>query len=153
MPSNNIKEVLVELKQELTDYLTTKGELLQLKATEKGSPLVAKGIHTSLLLVLIIIAGSLALTTAVFALALLFVEAGTEAFTVLRAITFGALCLLGLFLLITLIVRLLKKKMVDKIEAQCLNKVLDQQEKKEEQELNALNEVVSRATHTTPQAQ
>lgn len=136
MPLTNIKEVFEEIKQDLTDYLQVKGDILRLKAAEKGSPIVAKTIYTSILAVLGIFAGSIALITAIFALALLFIESDTDPFITVRALTFGALCLLGLFLLIILILLAVKSSFLSSIELGMINKVIDQQEQ-QERSLNA----------------
>lgn len=131
MPLTSIREIFDEIKQDLTDYLKVKGDILQLKAAEKGSPIVAKTIYTSMLVVFGIIAGTIALIAAIFALALIFVESGTDPFSTVRALTFGALCLLGLFLLIIFILLAVKDRFISSVVLSMINKVIDQQEEKE----------------------
>lgn len=131
MPLNNVKEVLDEIKLDFTDYFKTRGEILQLKAAEKGSPILAKTIYKSILIVLGIIAGSIALWTAVFALSLIFIAGGTDPYITVRGLTFGALCLLGLFLIIILILLAVKKSFISEMELNMINKIIDDQEQKE----------------------
>lgn len=131
MPINSIKEVLEEIKLDLVDFFQTKGDLLELKIAEKGSPILAKGIHGGILIILLIIDFAITLLTAIFALALIFIESDTQGFDIVRSMTFGGLCLLGLFLLLTIIMLCLKKSMTGKIKRQVLTKIIDQQEERE----------------------
>lgn len=131
MPLTSVKEVFDEVIQDFTDYLKIKSEILQLKAAEKGSPVAAKTIYTSILVVLGGIVTSIALITAIFALALIFIENGTDPFNAIKGLTFGALCLLGLFLLIIFILLAIKDCFISKMTLSMINKVIDWQEQKE----------------------
>ena len=55
MPMTSIKETFSEVIAELKDYIEAKKSLIELKATEKGAPIVAKSIYGSILVVLSLI--------------------------------------------------------------------------------------------------
>lgn len=127
----SIKETFSEVIAELKDYIEAKKSLIELKATEKGAPIVAKSIYGSILVVLSLIVATFTLVAAIFALSLVFVTNGTEAFVTLSALTFSAVCLLVFFLLILAILLALRKRVTRKMENQLVNNYLDKQEAKE----------------------
>lgn len=131
MPMTSIKETFSEVIAELKDYIVAKKSLIELKAAEKGAPIVAKSIYSSILVVLSLIVSTFTLVAAIFALSLVFVTNGTEAFATLSALTFSAVCLLVFFLLILAILLALRKRVTRKMENQLVNNYLDKQEAKE----------------------
>lgn len=149
MPTSSIKEVLEEIRQDLIDYFKIKGDILQLKATEKGSPVIAKSIYGAILGITGIIVINIALLAAIFALSLIFVEAGTTASDALTSLTFGSLCLLGLLAIIITILFALKDKTVSKMEQSLIDKVIDKQNEKDKQEL-VKHQTAIPATTTSP---
>lgn len=135
MPLTSVKEIFEEIKLEIIDYFSAKGDIIQLKAAEKGSPIVAKTIYTSILAMLGIIAGTIALLTVIFALSLIFLENGTDPFTAVRGLTFGALCLFVFFLLVIFILLAVRANFIRSMEINMINRVIDQQEKREREKV------------------
>ncbi|CQB89088.1 Uncharacterised protein [Chlamydia trachomatis] len=88
----SIKETFSEVIAELKDYIEAKKSLIELKATEKGAPIVAKSIYGSVLAVLSIIVAVLLLVAALFAGSLIFLTSGTEAFASPRLPTQAYAC-------------------------------------------------------------
>lgn len=131
MPMTSIKETFSEVITELKDYIEAKKSLLELKATEKGAPIVAKSIYGSVLVALSLIVAIFILVAAIFALSLIFVTNGTEAFATLSALTFASVCLLVFFILILAILLALRKRVTRNMENRFVNNYLDKQEAKE----------------------
>lgn len=127
----SIKETFSEVIAELKDYIEAKKSLIELKATEKGAPIVAKSIYGSVLAVLSIIVAVLLLVAVLLAGSLIFLTSGTEAFAALSALTYSSVCLLVLFILILVILLALRKRVTQKMENQFINNYLDRQEAKE----------------------
>ena len=127
----SIKETFSEVIAELKDYIEAKKSLIELKATEKGAPIVAKSIYGAVLAVLSIIVAVLLLVAALFAGSLIFLTSDTESFAALSALTFSSVCLLVLFILILVILLALRKRVTRKMENQFINNYLDRQEANE----------------------
>lgn len=134
MPLTTLKTLIEDIKADASDYMRAKIDLMQLKFAEKGSPIAAKGIYATVLLILIRILMPLLLMTSIFALSLIFVST-PEVLEVLRALTFGSLCLFGFFLILLIILMLLRKSIVTDIEGKIINSVIDGQEENEAEAL------------------
>lgn len=131
MPLSNIKDSFSEIIEELKDYIQAKKSLIELKATEKGSPIVAKTIYGAILGVLGLIIANTSFLAIIFAISLIFVTNGTEAFATLSALTFSTLCILAFFALILIILLGIRKRVVRSMEVKFISSYLDKTEEKE----------------------
>lgn len=150
MPSSSIKEVVDNIKSDLMDYINAKKEIFTLKATERGAPIAAKSIYGVIIAVLGIISTSIALIAIIFALSLIFVHQGTEAFSVISSLTFGSLCLLAFFILVLVILLGIRKRVIANMQENFIKAYLDkiddleqdaEHQKVKADELTALEEI------------
>lgn len=130
MPMTTLQSLIEDIKADASEYMRAKMEIMQLKAAEKGSPIAAKGVYMIAVGLVVRILVPLVLLTSLLALSLLFVST-LDALEVLRALTFGSLCLLGLFLLILFILMLMRSSIIARIESKIVNSVIDEQEQAE----------------------
>lgn len=152
MPVSNIKESFSQIIEELKDYIEAKRSLIELKAAQKGSPLIAKSIYSAILVLLAIVIGNVALLALIFAISLIFATAGTEAYTALSSLTFSTVCILVFFLLVLIILLGIRKRVTTSMETKFLSSYLDSAEQrehnKERQELLRAEEAKQNAVIT-----
>lgn len=121
--NSRVSEVLKEILEGIKTALLLRKELWTLKATEKGIPLLAKGIYGTILGVILGAAIFFLLLTLGFALSLMLAE--VEAIYILKPLTSGFLTLtLGLFI-VFIIGLFLRKKIEEKMSNHLMGAALD----------------------------
>lgn len=130
MPDYTIKSLFQGASDDVKELVQARWELLQLKATEKGANVAAKGMHGILIFGLLFLISVLVLIAGGLAFSLIFLES-TETLVAIRGVLYGFLCMMGLLILLLIILLATKKGFQQRIEAKVINQTLDMLEEEE----------------------
>lgn len=136
MPKQTIQTLIEGFKTDLQEYLSSKQELLQLKIAEKASQVASRSIHGVLLIIVTCFGIGQLLLTGILAFSLCFASS-QEALEILQALTFGALIILGITILLWVIIYATKRRFQQRIERAVIESVLKSIEEKEQKEKGA----------------
>lgn len=130
--AKTFKALLSETTDDLRALVRSYTSLYKLQALEKGVPAAVRGIYTALMALVGVTVLIFLLLTAAFAFGLIFAQG--EPYVVLRVLTLGFLCTVGVLLLILLLLLGIRSKVCESITAKIINRELDELEEKEKAE-------------------